>query len=126
MSTFNVLVYAKGLEHVKNNCDKMIITHGAANINDYAATVALKCAEASTTPAHFSIVANGSALKINRPLIQGMATATKDASADKQLAFLDTVNSKVLVIEDETSDQAITAGNPVDFNANSFGFNAPA
>jgi len=88
--------------------------------------VALKCAEVAVTPAHFSIVDNGSARKITRPLIQGVATTTTDASADKQLALLDTANSTVLVIEDETSDQAITVGNPVDFNANSFGFNAPA
>ena len=34
------------------------------------------------------------------------------------LAFLDTVTSKVLYVTEESSNQAITLGNPVTFNSN--------
>jgi hypothetical protein len=43
------------------------------------------------------------------------ASATSGASPDLHIAFLDTVNSKVLWVTDETSNQVITSGNPVDF-----------
>lgn len=41
------------------------------------------------------------------------ATKSSVGSPDLHLAVVDTVNSKVLFVTDETSDQAITNGNPV-------------
>lgn len=46
----------------------------------------------------------------------GTASGTA-AAGDRHLALLDTVNSVVLHVTDETTDQAITSGNPLDFPA---------
>ena len=121
----NTIVYDKGLEHFKNNCDKIMLLNGAGDINNYATTVALGCADVTVTASHFTLAANGTARKLTRPLIEGTATATVDASADKKVAYLDTANSVVLSIADETTDQAITSGNPIDFSAGEIGFTAP-
>lgn len=45
--------------------------------------------------------------------LQGLADGT-----DMHIAFLDTTNSKVLHVTPESSNQAITSGNPVQFNSN--------
>jgi hypothetical protein len=48
----------------------------------------------------------------------GKSDASANASggsATNHIAFVDTVNSKVLWVTEETSGQAVTSGNPVNF-----------
>jgi len=45
------------------------------------------------------------------------ASASSGASPDLHLAFVDTANSKVLWVTDETTDQVVTSGNTVTFPA---------
>lgn len=47
----------------------------------------------------------------------GTASAPSGATPDLHFAFVDTVNSKVLWVTDETSDQVVTSGNTVNFPA---------
>jgi hypothetical protein len=45
------------------------------------------------------------------------ASANSGATPNLHIAFVDTVNSKVLWVTDETSDQVVTSGNTVNFPA---------
>ena len=45
----------------------------------------------------------------------GTASGSSTGSDDLHIAFVDTVNSKVLWVTDETSNQPITSGNTVNF-----------
>ena len=58
------------------------------------------------------------------------ASAKQDASANNlgdptHFAFVDTVNSKVLWVTDETGSQNVAAGNPVTFPALTYDSNQP-
>lgn len=115
----NTVVYDNGLNHVKSNCDKIIITNGVPNISDYAATVGLKLGEAVVTAADFTVSnVTGGGRKITHPAKQGSATATSSTGQDKHVAWLDTANSVVLLITQETTDQEFFTGNTIDFPAN--------
>lgn len=54
------------------------------------------------------------------------ADANSGASPNLHLAYVDTTNSKVLWVTDETSDQVITAGNPVTFPSITYTSSQPA
>ena len=122
---YNAVVYDNGLNYFKNNCDKIIVTDGVPNINDYAATVGMKAAEASVTAATFTIAANGAGRKISHGAVDGTVTASTSGNNDLHIAYLDTTNSTVLAITDETTNQPLTAGNPVTFPPIEYKFNAP-
>ena len=53
------------------------------------------------------------------------ATASTSGTPDLHFVLVDTVNSKVVAATDETSDQPITAGNPVSTPAFEFQFVQP-
>lgn len=109
-------VLDNGLNQIKNNCDKLvaIITYAAADSYATVMTAGNIVAEAAMAGADFTLGSSGS----NRTLTS--AAGKQDASANNtgdptHLAFVDTVNSKVLWVTDETSAQTVTAGNPVNF-----------
>lgn len=126
MKAFHTDVYDKGLNNVKSSCNKIIITNGVPNVNDYGATVAMKVAEVSVSSGDFTISANGSGRKISHPAVQGSVTSTTDGSADLHIAYLDTTGSRVLIVTDEQTNQALYQGNPLTFPSLDFGFNGPA
>lgn len=53
------------------------------------------------------------------------ADASSGASPNLHIAFLDTVNSKVYWVTDETSDQVVTSGNQVNFPQLTYTRNQP-
>lgn len=125
MKAYNAIVFDYGLTKIKNTCNKIIVTDGVPNINDYAATVALKCAEVAVASGDFTIANNGAGRKVSHAAKEGSATATTNGANDLHIAYLDTNGSKVLAITDETSNQPLTSGNPVVFPALELKFNAP-
>lgn len=114
-------VLDNGVKYIKDNCNKVILI--SAYSTAYATVNgANKVAEAALVTGDFAITgADGSARTLTATLtgksggnaLQGVADGT-----NMHLAFVDTVNSKVLYVTEESSDQAITNGNPVQFNSN--------
>lgn len=109
-------VLDQGPNFIKTNCNKMAListyTFGAT----YATVNGNILAEATMASGDFTLGTSGN----DRTLTT--ASGKQDASANasggsvtNHIAFLDTVNSKVLWVTEETSGQAITAGNPVNF-----------
>ena len=114
-------VIDNGLNYIKANCNKVIL------ITDFStayATVngANKIAEATLVTGDFALSgADGAARTLTATLTGKAAGNALQALADgtnMHLAFVDTVNSKVLYVTEESTDQPITLGNPVTLNTN--------
>lgn len=114
-------VLDNGPQYIKTNCNKVVLT------SQYDATYTgcnstYKVAEATLTTTDFALAgANGAARVLTATLTGksgGNALATVNPGTNMHIAFLDTTNSKVLMVTEESSDQAITLGNPIQFNSN--------
>lgn len=114
-------VIDNGLNYIKANCNKVILitafSTAYATVNG-----ANKIAEATLVTGDFALSgADGAARTLTATLtgkaagnaLQGLADGT-----NMHLAFVDTVNSKVLYVTEESTDQPITLGNPVSLNTN--------
>ena len=107
-------VLDNGPAYIKTNCDKVCVVSAYTAGDSYATVTAAILAEATLTTTDFTLASSGN----DRTLTT--ATGKQDTSANatgaaSHIAFVDTVNSKVLWVTEETSGQSITAGNPVTF-----------
>ena len=107
-------VLDNGPAYIKTNCDKVCVVSAYTAGDSYATVTAAILAEATLTSTDFTLASSGN----DRTLTT--ATGKQDTSANatgaaSHIAFVDTVNSKVLWVTEETSGQTITASNPVTF-----------
>jgi hypothetical protein len=107
-------VLDQGINYIKTNCNKMAVIDAYTFGNSYATVNGDILAEVSMTSTDFTLGTSGN----NRTLTT--AAGKSDASANatgtaSHIAFVDTVNSKVLWVTEETSGQTITIGNAVNF-----------
>ena len=109
-------VLDNGPAYIKTNCNKLALISAYAAGDSYATVNGNIIAEATMASTDFTLGTSGS----NRTLTT--AAGKQDASANasgggatNHLAFVDSVNSKVLWVTTETSGQAVVAGNPVTF-----------
>ena len=114
-------VLDNGPQYIKTNCNKVILM--SAYTSTYAtANGANKVAEATLVTGDFAIAgADGAARVLTATLTGksgGNALQTVNPGTDMHIAFVDTTTSKVLYVTEESSDQAVTSGNPVQFNSN--------
>ena len=107
-------VLDNGINYIKTNCNKVAVISSYSVGDSYATVTSRILAEATLTAADFTLSSSGN----NRVLTT--AAGKQDASANaggaaSHIAFVDTVNSKVLWVTEETSGQTIVLGNPVTF-----------
>jgi hypothetical protein len=107
-------VLDQGINYIKTNCNKMAVIDAYTFGNSYATVNGDILAEVAMTSTDFTLGTSGN----NRTLTT--AAGKSDASANatgtaSHIAFVDTVNSKVLWVTEETSGQIITIGNAVNF-----------
>lgn len=113
-------VLDNGPAYIKANCNKVILTDA------YSATYATvngsaKVAEAALVTGDFALAGADGAARVLTASITGKAggnaaIAVADGTG-MHIAFVDTTTSKVLYVTEESSDQAITLGNPITFNS---------
>lgn len=122
----NADVLDNGLNNIRNNCNKMALISTYTAGDSYATVNGNILAEVTMASGDFTLGSSGS----NRTLTT--ASGKQDASANASgggaamhIAFVDTVASKVLWVTEETSDQTITAGNPVNFPSLVYTANQP-
>lgn len=110
-------VLDNGPAYIKANCNKIALISAYTFGDTYATVNGAILAEATMASADFThgSAGNDRTLTSAAGKQDASANATVAAGATKHFAFLDTVNSKVLWVTQETSGQAITAGNPVNF-----------
>ncbi len=109
-------VLDNGIAYIKANCNKVALISSYAVGDSYATVNGRILAEATLASTDFTLASSGN----DRTLTtasgkQDTSANASGGSATNHIAFLDTVNSKVLWVTNETSGQAITAGNPVTF-----------
>ena len=107
-------VLDNGIAYIKANCNKVAVISSYSPGDSYATVNSNLMAEAAMASGDFTLGTSGN----DRTLTT--AAGKQDASANaggaaSHIAFIDTVNSKVLWVTEETSGQTIVLGNPVTF-----------
>jgi hypothetical protein len=109
-------VLDNGPNFIKNNCNSWVVVASYTFGDSYATVTGGSnvLAQVSMASGDFTNGASGN----DRTLT--VASGKSDASANNSgtsthFAFLDTATSKVLWVTEETSNQSITAGNPVNY-----------
>ena len=109
-------VLDNGPAYIKTNCDKVAVVGSYAFGASYATVAAAILAEAAMTSTDFTLATSGNDRTLTTAAGKSDTAANASGgSATNHIVFLDTVNSKVLWVTEETSGQAITANNPVTF-----------
>lgn len=109
-------VLDNGPSYIKANCNKMALISSYVFGATYAAVNAAILAEVGMLSSDFTLATNVNdrTLTTAAGKFDASANAT-GGSASNHIAFLDTVNSKVLWVTEETSGQTVSAGNQVNF-----------
>ncbi|MCP5197298.1 MAG: hypothetical protein H6974_11005 [Gammaproteobacteria bacterium] len=113
-------VVDNGIAYIKNNCDAIALIDAYSAGDSYATVVGNSVCSVVVDSSDFTLADNSSfagSRKISVGAQSGTASADSVATPALHFAYLDTGNSKVLAVSDETSDQVITNGNPVSFPA---------
>lgn len=109
-------VLDQGPNFIKANCNKVALISSYAVADSYATVNSRILAEATMASADFVLASSGNDRTLTTAAGKQDASANASGgSASNHIAFVDTVNSKVLWVTPETTGQAITAGNPVSF-----------
>lgn len=109
-------VLDQGPNFIKTNCNKMALISSYAFGDSYSTVNSRILAEAAMASGDFTLASSGNDRTLTTASGKSDTAANASGgSATNHLAFVDTVNSKVLWVTEETSGQAITAGNPVNF-----------
>ena len=112
----NADVLDNGPNYIKTNCNKLALISSYTAGASYATVDAAILAEVTMATGDFTLGASGSDRTLTTAAGKQDASANASGgSASNHLAFVDTINSKVLWVTEETSGQAVTAGNPVTF-----------
>lgn len=121
-------VLDSGLNAIKSNANVMALIKAYAAGDSYATVTGNLVAQVAMSSSDYSLSSPGSSarrLTTASGKSDSSADASSGASPDLHIAFLDSANSKVLWVTDETSDQVITAGNAVNFPALTYTSNQP-
>ena len=107
-------VLDNGPAYIKTNCDKVCVVSAYTAGDSYATVTAAILAEAALTSTDFTLASSGSDRTLTTAAGKQDTSANASGTAS-HFAFVDTANSKVLWVTEETSGQTITSGNPVTF-----------
>lgn len=110
-------VLDNGLSAIKTNATSMRLISAYTAADSYSTVNTNTLANVTMTSTDYTL-ANGASSSRTLTVASGKsATATASASGtpDLHIAFVDTTNSKVLWVTDETSNQPITSGNTINF-----------
>lgn len=119
-------VLDNGPAYLKANCNKIALISSYAVADSYATVAGRILAEATMATGDFTLGSSGNDRTLTTAAgKQDTAANASGGSATNHLAFVDTVNSKVLWVVPETTGQAITINNPVTFPSLVFTFSQP-
>lgn len=105
-------VLDNGLNHLKNNATRYCLIKAYAAGDSYATVAGNIIAEAAMTAADYVLSSVGSDRRITIASKTPNATAPSGATPNLHLAHIDAANN-VLYVTDETTDQVVSSGNPV-------------
>lgn len=109
-------VLDQGPNFIKVNCNKIALISAYTFGATYSTVNSAILAEAAMSSTDFTLATSGNDRTLTSAAGKSDTSANATGgSATNHIAFLDTVNSKVLWVTEETSGQVVTAGNPVNF-----------
>lgn len=112
----NADVLDNGPNYIKTNCNKMALISSYVAGDSYATVNGRILAEVVMTSTDFTNGSSGNDRTLTSAAgKQDTSANASGGSATNHIAYLDTVNSKVLWVTEETTGQAVTEGNPVTF-----------
>lgn len=121
MTTFiNPTRLSDPLNTIRTNCNRAWLLSSYTAGDSYATCLANRVAEITISSANFTVGNSGNnrTLTFTRPASPNdtaNASANVADGTNMHIAFVDTTNSVVELVTEETSDQAIVSGNPVQF-----------
>lgn len=121
-------VLDNGINEIKTDANAMWLVKAYSAGDSYATVSGNMIAEVAMTSGDYTLgngASNSRTLTTASGKSDSAANAGSGASPNLHLAFVDTAGSRVLWVTDETSDQVITAGNPVDFPSVVYTSNQP-
>lgn len=114
-----------GLASIKANAIRMILIKNYAFGDSYATVLANALATSVMASADFTLSSSGNNRLVTIAAKAGVTASASSVSGDNlHVAFTDG-SAKVLLVLDETTDQVVTSGNPVDFPAATYTSNQP-
>lgn len=109
-------VFDNGLNVVKNTANEMLLITSYSPGDTYATVSARSVCSVNMAPADIVLGNFGTnERQLTIAAKTGTATTNSPATPDLAVALVDSTNGVVLAVADETSDQQITAGNPINF-----------
>lgn len=113
-----------GLNAIKSGASKMLLISAYAAGDSYATVVGNKLAEVAMASGDYTLSSSGSNRVLTTASGKSATASASSATPNLHIAFTDGA-SKVLWVTDETSDQAITSGNTVNFPQLTYTSNQP-
>ena len=117
-------VLDSGLNDIKNNATSMVLLKAYAAGDSYATVVSNTIATVAMVNGDFTLSNSGSNRVLTTAAKSGTASASSGATPNLHVGFTDGT-ANVIWVTDETSDQVITAGNPINFPAATLTMNQP-
>ncbi len=115
-----------GLNAIKNNATRMLLLKAYSVADSYATVTANAICSVPMTSGDYTLSgSDGAARGLTISARSGTAAADSGTAPNLHIAFTDNV-SKVLLVTDETSNQAITNGNTVNFPSLTYTSSQPA
>lgn len=116
-----------GINRIKTNANVMHLIKAYAAGDSYATVIGNSIGNVAMTSGDYALGAGASSARTLTTASgkTANASANSGASPNLHLAFVDSVNSKVLWVTDETTDQVVTAGNPLAFPSVVYTSNQP-
>jgi hypothetical protein len=113
-----------GLNAIKTGASKMLLISAYAAADSYATVTGAKLAEVAMVSGDYTLSSSGSNRVLTTASGKTATASAGSATPDLHIAFTDGA-SKVLWVTDETSDQAITSGNTINFPQLTYTSNQP-
>lgn len=109
-------VLDQGPNLIKTACNSMVLISAYTFGDNYATVTGNILAQSAMTSTDFTLATSGNDRTLTTAAGKSDASANASGgSATNHIAFLDTSGSRVLWVTEETSGQAVTLGNPVNF-----------
>ena len=110
-------VFDNGLNVIKNSANQMLLITSYSPGDSYSTVSARSVCAVTMVPADIALGNFGTnERQLTIAAKTGTASSNSPSTPDLAVALVDSTNSLVLAVADETSDQQITAGNPINFS----------
>ncbi len=113
-----------GPASIKANATKMMLISAYTAGDSYATVTGNKLAEVTMASGDYALSSSGNNRLLTSASGKSSNASASAASPNLHIAFTDG-SAKVLWVTDETTDQPITSGNPVNFPALTYTSNQP-